>query len=511
MPRDGSGIYHTPVGTDATAFYTAYSAQYNVNVHDVEADLNGKRPIIAGGTGSSSAGEALVRLSGEQAYQTVVDYDTFVFSPGSFKSAVTAFNSPVAGHAFSGICTTNDPPPNPATSAPPNVDLIITARDTADGTNYVRRKTAGVWSTWTTDGLGIFVHKTGDIMSGGLVMDNGTNNSPSLTLASVGYNSWSIDNYLGNLRFHHDGTGYFNYSPIGDLTTSGNIFLNNTTSDSPNIVLNAAGYNDWGIDNYQGTFRVFAAPGVYFTIQPNGDIFTSGDINVGSDFGVVGVATIGGNLDVVGTVHSSGPVTCNSSAGFFVNGTTGTNPVVVTALRADPAFPITIQGLHFPGVWAGWRIDSQGALFDFRDDSTAAKTGGSTSWVIMSDARTKTVTREYTSGLNEVAALRPVRYVFKGNDTIEPPPARTVAPYPNSQNYTPAYRRTEYIGLVAQDAELAMPELISKSIGHIDGFAVSDLRSLDPTALVFALVNAVKELKARLETIEAVHGTGDSR
>ncbi len=42
-------------------------------------------------------------------------------------------------------------------------------------------------------------------------------------------------------------------------------------------------------------------------------------------------------------------------------------------------------------------------------------------WSDSSDERIKTVTREYTTGLAAIKGLRPVRYIFKGNDTNEIP------------------------------------------------------------------------------------------
>jgi hypothetical protein len=61
---------------------------------------------------------------------------------------------------------------------------------------------------------------------------------------------------------------------------------------------------------------------------------------------------------------------------------------------------------------------------------------------------------------------------------------------------------TIYHGLIAQDIEAVFPEMVSKRDGFIDGVAVTDLRTIDATPLIYALVNAVKELKARVETLE---------
>lgn len=61
----------------------------------------------------------------------------------------------------------------------------------------------------------------------------------------------------------------------------------------------------------------------------------------------------------------------------------------------------------------------------------------------------------------------------------------------------------EFIGLVAQDVETIMPEMIVINPGMIDGVLVSDLRDIDSSALTYALINAVKELNAKIEALEA--------
>ena len=143
----------------------------------------------------------------------------------------------------------------------------------------------------------------------------------------------------------------------------------------------------------------------------------------------------------------------------------------------------------------------------------AQKPGGG-AWVDSSDARIKNVLGDYTSGLSAIMALQPVRYTFKGNDSAGEPSATPLGsreeregtptvPYPNSNHFLEASTAKEFIGLVAQDAETAMPELVTQSAGYIDGEAVTDLRTLDQTPLIFALINAVKELKAEVDALKA--------
>lgn len=173
MPRDPSGTYSTPVGTDGIPNFPIESSKYNINAHDVETDLNTPRPIIAGGTGANNATQALVNLSGETAAQLVTNYDSQLWSPGSFYSAAGATGAPVSGHAFAGICYVSDPLANP----PANQNVVVEARDRSDtvfpGTRYVREKKAGVWvngGAWTVDNDPRFVKKAGDVMSGGLTL-----------------------------------------------------------------------------------------------------------------------------------------------------------------------------------------------------------------------------------------------------------------------------------------------------------------------------------------------------
>ena len=111
-------------------------------------------------------------------------------------------------------------------------------------------------------------------------------------------------------------------------------------------------------------------------------------------------------------------------------------------------------------------------------NGTASKTGGG-SWSSTSDERAKEEIVDYTSGLEEVNQLLPRSYRFIGNDKT-------------------------YVGLVAQETEGVMPEMVSQGKGLLpDGTEVDDFRTLDSTALTFALVNAVKELSAEVNSLKA--------
>jgi hypothetical protein len=114
-------------------------------------------------------------------------------------------------------------------------------------------------------------------------------------------------------------------------------------------------------------------------------------------------------------------------------------------------------------------------------------------WQAVSDARIKTVEAEYILGLDEVLALRPIVYRYKGNARI------------GSAEVVGIQQITDkaFVGLVAQEVETIMPGMVEQRAGTIDGEPVTDLRTLNNGELIYALVNAVKTLAARVEALEA--------
>jgi hypothetical protein len=62
LARDGSGNYTLPANTQAVSGDPISSTKYNTLVQDLEADANTDRPIVAGGTGASTASAARTNL-----------------------------------------------------------------------------------------------------------------------------------------------------------------------------------------------------------------------------------------------------------------------------------------------------------------------------------------------------------------------------------------------------------------------------------------------------------------
>jgi len=205
MPRDPSGQYTYPTGIEGEADQTIVSSDYNSLLLDIQQDLNAARPIIAGGTGATNAFDAQMALHGDVAYQLVTNFASHVFVSGSFYCASSASDSPVSGHAFSGICYTSDPAVVPP-ALPANANMVIEARDATDNKRYIRRKTGGVWGSWILDSFA----------AGGITTTGGyrftSYNAGTLTAGQT----YTPDSYNGNYQYYTNNGAHTIVGPAFD-------------------------------------------------------------------------------------------------------------------------------------------------------------------------------------------------------------------------------------------------------------------------------------------------------
>ncbi len=97
-------------------------------------------------------------------------------------------------------------------------------------------------------------------------------------------------------------------------------------------------------------------------------------------------------------------------------------------------------------------------------------------WSVFSDKRIKTISGDFTDGLNVIRQIQPVNFMYKDN-----------APYKSDD---------QQIGIVAQDLEKIAPYMVTKQIYQ----QFNDLREVNNQAYVFLLINAVKEQQLQIES-----------
>jgi hypothetical protein len=237
-----------------------------------------------------------------------------------------------------------------------------------------------------------------------------------------------------------------------------------------------------------------------------GSLVSNGALSVAGNAAVTGTATVTGGLTAGfmtsnGSLNVAGPVSFNDGQAIIKSKAGALNP----ALILQDQFATGRVAMQFfessnllqisnaspgPNTWIALPGDGSFSI----SPSTASKPGGG-SWAAASDERIKTVTGEYELGLDEVLQLRPVTYVYKGNDTAT---EDGMSPHAHA-----AQTGKEFVGFVAQELEQVMPSMVSQHAGFIDGEKATDIRDVDVSSLVFALVNCVKQLKAEIETLKA--------
>ena len=256
----------------------------------------------------------------------------------------------------------------------------------------------------------------------------------------------------------------------------------------------------------------------YFYIQGTTDNFvssfinglfidTSGNVGIGTSSPGAKLDLTGGNLKLSGETSSEFTgmwlINTGSSAsvyrGLYYDGRNENN-IAVANMLVDVATDGS-SAWSWGTTPAGsrtvdrrverMRIDSEGNVgigtsspsyqLELSTNSAAKPTSGV--WTVVSDGRIKNETGEYTKGLDAVCGLRPITYTYKENSGFKD-------------------TTSENISIIAQEAQVYFPECVNSIKGELDG-EETDILNWDGHALTFALVNAVKELKAKIETLEA--------
>lgn len=241
MPRDGSGVYTRPPGTDAVPDTTIESSKYNNFVGDVETDLNAVRPIIAGGTGGSNGTTARANMQAERAEQQVTNYSFHAWESGSFWSAAGATGAPNSTDGFTGTVT------RLADGAADKWTVVARSRQT--GAAYVSQKVAGgAWSAWVADASDK-VAKAGDTMTGNLTINTAPPTWPMLELSTTELTAqlqfrMSRDNKMRWAILTQGGSADENTNPTGLLGSNFEISRarnNGTFVDSPLVIARDTG------------------------------------------------------------------------------------------------------------------------------------------------------------------------------------------------------------------------------------------------------------------------------
>jgi hypothetical protein len=115
----------------------------------------------------------------------------------------------------------------------------------------------------------------------------------------------------------------------------------------------------------------------------------------------------------------------------------------------------------------------------------AFKDGGGM-WSANSDRRLKKDVADFRQGLAELEKVRPVTFGYNGlGDTHDD--------------------GKRFVGVIAQELEVVAPAMVgsTKMRLHPNDAATTDVKTVDPTAFTYMLINAVKEQQSTIQRLEA--------
>jgi len=116
-------------------------------------------------------------------------------------------------------------------------------------------------------------------------------------------------------------------------------------------------------------------------------------------------------------------------------------------------------------------------------NGTAAKPGGGL-WTASSDRRLKQDIHSYTEGLATILKINPVRFRYNEKSGY------------NTQ--------TEYVGVIAQEMQDVAPYMVSEvSRKSKEGTADESYLCVDNSAMIYMLINAVKEQQAEIQGLRS--------
>jgi hypothetical protein len=216
------------------------------------------------------------------------------------------------------------------------------------------------------------------------------------------------------------------------------------------------------------------------------DIAATGNVGINT-------ASPGNTLDVVGTLRASGAATFGSTVGLnsvagstrlWLQGdeslnrifTTGGIPISIEAsgtnsvqLKTNSSTRVLVDGSGNVGIATISPTDTLSV------NGTASKPGGG-SWAVFSDERLKNITGRYTSGLNAVMQLQPIRYRYRQNNPLHLDP------------------KQDYVGFGAQTLSQVVPEAVSQNAnGYLE---------VNNDPIMWTMLNAIKEQQQEIEQLK---------
>jgi hypothetical protein len=237
---------------------------------------------------------------------------------------------------------------------------------------------------------------------------------------------------------------------------------------------------------YFGATNGTASPDVQISNAGGGALMTlmnGGNVGIGTTSPAVKLQVAGASSTAVIRINSTD--TSPADLQFTTTqGTAGIGMGTVSGTGFTNNLQFSAAGFHFITGNVGIGTTNPTSQLQLSTDSAAKPT--TNTWTIASDSRLKTVKGEYTKGLAEICQVRPIRYHYNGKG-----------------GFTADGK--EQISILAQELVTVFPECVGTFKAKLnDGDEEeTELLNYNGHAITFALVNAIKELKAEIDTLKS--------
>ena len=274
---------------------------------------------------------------------------------------------------------------------------------------------------------------------------------------------------------------------VGFGTATPVLDLHNNTTDTPAIRLeqnNTGGFTaqTWDIAGNEANFFVRDVTGgsrLPFRIRPGAptssiDVAANGNVGVGTASPRARVDLKQIDDSFIGSLHLRRSTTNDTWAIASGSDNNLYFGYATDASGADAAADFTVNPLVLTAnnrVGIGTTAPDQ----KLSVNGDASKVGGG-SWQTFSDERLKNISGRYTTGLNAVLRLQPLRYEYKPNNAV---------------GITP---NGEHVGVGAQAVQKVIPEAVTaNAAGYL-------MVNNDP--IIWAMLNAIKEQQQQIDSLK---------
>lgn len=544
--RDASNIVSLYVYDDGAQIISWNSFPITVNIGSTAVAtiastglaLSSPLPIGSGGTGGSTAAGALANLGGAPLASPVLTGDPRA-------------PTPTAGDADTSIATTAFV--GAAITAAPNKTITVTGDVDGSGTNAITltldtvNSNVGTFQGLTVNGKGLVTAAVNQsyltanqtiTLSGDLSGSGTTSINAQITANAVGTTEIANSN-VTYAKLQNTTAARLLGNPTGSAAAPSEISLGTNLSFA-GAVLNATGGGS-GLSGMTGGQIPIAATATTVTSSGNlsGAVTTSGSLATTLSANAVATTHITNanvtyakiqnvtNNRILGNTSGSAAAPSEITLPLSVaNGGTGvataaaapwvelTGDVMSGALTAGggTSFPVVMTStvtdcfLRHNGTGKSYSVGIDGATGDYWIfDATAARldikvtsaTGAcsnqSGTWTTISDGSLKEDIQPYTRGLEAVRELNPVFFRYQAGT-------------PFGYEDRPSDVR---LGLIAEEVKPHVPEIVGEMDVRVKG-SQQTVGTLDAGNLIYALLNSVKELAAKVELLEARTATPNS-